>query len=303
MIVSITRLLIACALFASVTLAQDPSSIRDRFKSENYTVAWGVAPCYSKESSLEIGSGSGHGGQLEWLRFRTVDGKVEILSIGLDEGWNPYNSKWGPDSVPVVVKRGSTTAIAYASLLKDIATVSSARITPVQRNRVTMTSSSFWVAARLYANGRTLLDLDWAGYAGSLREPEYVKPEITVALAREAVSKIKLEESSLTPAERRWVSDKFIADWKRLSDRDFYWWVAERLIMIVGVAGGETALPTLIEIMRSNVNGGPSDRRIYYAINAITRITSKDVRPRPVEDMDLESTRRSVLESLKDREK
>jgi len=79
--------------------------------------------------------------------------------------------------------------------------------------------------------------------------------------------------------------------------------VAERLIKIVSVAGDETALPMLIEIMRSKVNGGPSDRRIYYAINAITRLTGNDVRPRPVEEMDLETARQKVLEALKDRGK
>ena len=44
----------------------------------------------------------------------------------------------------------------------------------------------------------------------------------------------------------------------------------------------------------------PKKRPAYYAINAITRILKKDVREKPVEEMDIEKTRKKVLELLKD---
>jgi hypothetical protein len=286
---------------ATAAWPQTNASIKQRFKSKNYTVTWGVEPRYPTGAQLEIGYGNGHGGGLAWLRLRPVDDGVEVLSIELDEGWHPYKSKWQLDVVPVVVKRGRITGRAYTSLLKAVATVSSARLKRVNRNSVEWASSDFWVATRVSSSQRILLDFDWAGYSNSVDEPDYAKPEIAVALAREALAKTKLDESSLSPTERRWASTKFVEDWRRLAGRQFYWWVAERLIRMVGVIGDDTALATLAQIAGRNVSGGPDDRRIYYAINAITRLTGKDVRPRPVEEMDLEPTRHKVLQMLKDR--
>jgi hypothetical protein len=46
----------------------------------------------------------------------------------------------------------------------------------------------------------------------------------------------------------------------------------------------------------------PSDDRcIYLAINAVTRLTGIDVRDRPVEEMDIENTRKKILELIDDK--
>ena len=49
---------------------------------------------------------------------------------------------------------------------------------------------------------------------------------------------------------------------------------------------------------RRDVSDG---RCIYYAINAVTRLTKTDVREKPVEEMDIEKTRFKVLELLKEK--
>jgi hypothetical protein len=63
---------------------------------------------------------------------------------------------------------------------------------------------------------------------------------------------------------------------------------------LVGVVGNAAAVPTLRGILARD----PKDRTVYFAINAITRLTGKDVRDMPIEDMDVEKTRRKILELL-----
>ncbi|MEP6705098.1 MAG: hypothetical protein ABJB34_09870, partial [Acidobacteriota bacterium] len=222
---------------ALVVWPQTDAQVKQKFKSENYTVRWGKRPSYPPDAELVIGYGSGHGGSLGWVRFRPVEGGVEVLSIELDEGWNPYKSKWGPDVVPVAVKRGKLAKRTYASLLHDLAIVSSVRMRPIQRNSITMSSGDFWAASRLTVGNRKLLDWDWAGYPGSLHEVEYAKPNVGVELAREKIAKMPHKDHSLSVEERRWADAKFIEDWNKLSQRELYWWVAERLIMLSGQIG------------------------------------------------------------------
>jgi hypothetical protein len=288
------------SIAASIVLPQADASIRKKFKSKNYTVTWGAVLGFPRSSQLEVGYGNGHGGTLRWLRFQPSDIAVEVLSIEFDEGWHPYDSKWQPDLAPLTVKKGVMPRDAYTLLLRQLAIVNSARLRPIQRLSVEGSSNDFWVSARVAGRNHALLDLDWAGYWDSLGEINFAKPSISVDLAREAVSKKALAEHNLTSDERRWVIAKFIKDWQRIKDRDFYWWVAERLIIMIGPLGDNSVIPTLLEILDKPPVGGPSDRRIYNAINAITRISGKDVRPKPIEEMDLDTTRLKVLAIFKD---
>jgi hypothetical protein len=185
---------------------------------------------------------------------------------------------------------------AYAALLRDLAVVDAAELKPIERNFLSRSSYDFWVYARLTAKKKTLIDLDWAGYHGSSTEVEYAKPRAAVNLTREAIKGLDFKEHTLTEVERGWASAKFARDWKRFKDSKFHWWVRERYIMTIGVIGDPTALPTLREIL----GGDPKDRCVYHAINAVTRLTKKDVRDNPVEEMDVEKTRRKVLDLLRD---
>lgn len=290
----------ALSLAAGLTAhAQSDKSIREEFVSKEYSVSWEKARKFPTDAEVNIGFGSGHGGTLAWVWFRPSGTIVEVLSVELDEGWNPYKSKWQPDVVPVSVKRGILEPGKYIALLRQLAIVDSARLTLIPQNTARSTSADFWVAADIAKDGRKLMSLDWAGYPTSFDEVEYTKPRIAVALAKKALSKIALAEHTLNPAERTLVSSRFVANWKKYKDRTFYWWVRERAIMITGVAGDKSSLSTLTDIISGSIKGDPADRLIYYGINAVTRITGKDVRPKPVEEMDLELTKHRVLEMIK----
>jgi hypothetical protein len=106
----------------------------------------------------------------------------------------------------------------------------------------------------------------------------------------------------MTDEERAWASDKFVRDWMKFKPLEFHWWVRERYIETIGVVGDKAALPVLREILATSPPQGQareaSDARcVYYAINAVTRLTKKDVRVKPVEEMDLEATRQKALDS------
>jgi hypothetical protein len=134
----------------------------------------------------------------------------------------------------------------------------------------------------------------------------YARPQAATILAREAIKGLDFKDHALTEADRAWASAKFGRDWKTIKDADFHWWVRERYIVTIGIVGDATALPTLRDILaaeppKEKSQRASDDRIVYHAINAVTRLTKKDVRDKPVEEMDLEKSRRAVLELLRDK--
>jgi hypothetical protein len=192
---------------------------------------------------------------------------------------------------------------AYAGLLRDLAIVNSAELKSTTRGG-SGSFTDFWVHARLTAERKTLIDLDWAGYQSRGAEADYAKPQVAVRLAREAIANIDFAEYTLTAEERAWASAKFARDWKQFTNLMTHWWVRERYIVMTGVVGDAEALPTLRAILEETSTERfmreTRDRCVYHAINAVTRLVKKDVRDRPVDEMDLERTRRKVLDLLRD---
>jgi hypothetical protein len=214
------------------------------------------------------------------------------------------------------MKRARMNREDYARLLRDLAVIDSARLTPLNADWA-WSSNDFWVYSRVTGNGEVLQGLNWAGYQSGREEANYAKPAAAVALAREATETLEFEDYMPNDEDRRWASAKFTRDMKKFRDVEngkemelSHWWVRERYTQVVGVIGDETALPALREILvrapaerhkydSPEIDMSQSeDRKVYHAINAITRLTKKDVRPKPVEEMDVEATHRKVLELL-----
>ena len=292
------RVLSVCTvvLLTMLACAAEPDAVRlgKYLKSANYTVSWKPAAAYDPDSELEMGKGSGHGGTLGWMRFVPATDGVEVLAVQLDEGWHPYQSKWPPDIAPVTVTQARMGREAYASLLRDLAALSAAELRPIRRNSTSGSSNDFWVQVRLTTGGKTSIDYDWAGYAGSLNEIQYAKPSAALALVRETTADLDFRDHDLTGKERDWAGAKFARDWTKFRDRDFYWWVQERYLVVIGVVGNATAVPLLQSILETE----PKGRCLYHAINAVTRLTKKDLREKPVEEMDVDRVREKVLDSL-----
>ena len=285
-------------LFAISVFGDEPNidQVKKKFKGGAYTVTWGTPAIFDVNSELEIGNGNGHGFTLGWLRFLPGKDGVEVISLQFKEDKKHYKSKWPLDNESTVITHTKMKQETYASLLHDLAIADSAQLEKTPQLKASITSSDFWVYAQLNLNKKTLLDYNWAGYRSTFDDIAYTKPQAMVALAQEAIKGLEFKEYVLTEADRRWASEKFIRDIKVLSNMQFTWWVKERYIIMIGSVGDITALPALRDFLRMNAE--PTNRLVYYAINAITRITKKDVRDKPVEEMDLEKTLPKILELL-----
>src|SRR5687767_10673608 len=115
----------AFAVFITIALASSAfgaeselDHVRNALNGENYTITWGPPRTLDPAAELEIGDGNGHGFTLSWMRFRPEKDDVHVLSIRLDQGRHPYNSKWPPDRAPVTVKHARMKCDAYNALLR-----------------------------------------------------------------------------------------------------------------------------------------------------------------------------------------
>lgn len=263
----------------------DIASIKKQFESENYTVTWGEPPRYDQRAMLEIGEGNGHGFSLDWLRFLPGKDEVVVLSIG-------YRERSGK----VSVKRATMKPEDYATLLGGLAVIDSVKLKPIRRNSAGFSSNDFWVSAYLATEKKGLIDLDWAGYEGTTAELEYAKPRAAVVLAQEAIKGLQFKNQVLTEEERGWASTKFARDWKKFKTRQFYWWVRERYVLLIGHVGDHTAMPTLRDILKGDLK----DRSVGHAVGAVTLLLKKDVRVRSGDKVDIEKSRNKLLELLRD---
>ncbi|MGL6096853.1 MAG: hypothetical protein ACRC7O_13785 [Fimbriiglobus sp.] len=274
----------------------NPAKLEKFFDTKNVRVVWKAAPAVDAGATLVVGDGNAHGGWLQWYRFQPANDRVDVLFVDLDEGWHPFRSKFPPDRAPVTVKSARMTSQAYATLIADISAVAAAIVEKRNPEATGFSSNNFWVSARLAQGDKVLVGLDWAGY-DSPREAELIaKPNAAVTLARDATAKLKFRPHELTAEERTWASAKFVADRKTYINSKSHWWVLDYSIVTVGVVGDATALPALRDIIQAN----KLEYDVYAAINAVTRITKKDVRGKPVEEMDLDTVRPKVLELLRD---
>ena len=310
------RLLLTGLAFIVISSAfcaePDNERIHKLLTSDDYTVRWGTPVAYSPGAELVIGDGNGHGGTFGWIRFKPNKDGIDVLSIQFDQGWHPYDTKWPPDRAPVKVKTVRLSLEDYAVLLHDIAIIDAATLKFVPRNGFSTSSNDFWVSVQLSTDKESFIDLDWAGYQGSLEAPTFAKPRAIIKLARAVVEKQKLKKHTLIDAERVWASKKFIHDWEQYKNDTSYWWVREHMIETIGVVGDKSVIPVLRKIIVAisrakegedrfaEMGRDAKNRSVYYAINAVTRLVGKDVCPKPVEEMDLESTQENVLERIKD---
>ena len=157
------------------------------------------------------------------MRFHPRQGEVEILSVELGKGWQAYESKRPLDNGSVAVKHAQMKCDAYAALLRDLAVVGSAELKPIpikagKGERICLSTLDFWVFARLTASGKTLFDLDWAGYEGDLHEAEYARPQAAVGLVREAVEGLDFTDGSGKgcAARQQWPAELVIGTGPRM---------------------------------------------------------------------------------------
>lgn len=278
--------------------------VKKLFRSEYYTVSWGTPALIKTDADLEVGDGSGHGGTLAWLRFRPEKDRINVLRVQFDIRRQP-DSKKSPDGSPVRVHRAEMKPDAYTVLLGDLAMVAAAKLKEAAEIPNGFGTADFWVYARLSVGKKQHLDEDWAGYPTS-REAEFAKPQAAVTLARDAVTKLDFKEYTLTAEERGWASEKFARDWKKFEGKEYYWWVREWYLEVIGTVGDKSVLPTLRDILASEL---PKDHRMgaskyrcaAHAVTATERLTKSKLWGPEGQDGDINTARRKALDLLRDK--
>jgi hypothetical protein len=282
--------------------------------SDDYTVQWGKVAKIDPTAELEVADAHDHfPWNLDWYRFRPGKDGVEVLSIRYSGGvGKEKGDKWPKDANAVRVGTARVKTAEYEKLLHGLAVVDSATLKEVEREGVSFTWHHFLWHTRLTANKKTLLDLHWCGAPGSQEQLKYPKPQAAMRLVEEVVWSLDFKEYKLTDDDRAWASAKFFRDWKTLAKNEETWWVQDRAFSVIGEVGDNSVLPIFRDILNEEpVKVDPDDPRTeqgkqmqeygwYRAINAATRLLKKDVRDKPVENMDVEKTRKKVVELLKD---
>jgi hypothetical protein len=288
----------AVLIVMSVVMWQPDADIARHFlKSDQYTVKWNEVGEVDSSAELEIGDGSGHGFTLRWLRFTPRKDQVEVLSITLEEDRPRFVSKWPPNIFSLKVQKAEMSLPGYTAMLRQLAILQAAKLKVRKNARDFGSSGDFWAHARLATIEKTLFEQEFAGDKSGYRALEAAKSRAMAALVCQMIVPLKFQETALTKEDRTWASAKFARDWKGFLQEDFHWWVCERSIQMIGLVGDDSALPVLREILDRD----KEERVVYYSINAITRLTNKDLRDKPVEEMDVKKTRECVIDFLKQR--
>ncbi len=290
------------SLLMLLCCSQAPDDVQSLLESKAYQVVWNNPDIPDPQTTLEVGSGNGHGGTLHWLRFQPGQVHVEVLAITYDESRVRYQSKWPPDRAELKVQRGLITKDAYSSLLSKIGWLQAAKIEPRKQQTATTSSADFWVSVYGVWKSVPVIDHDWAGYSNSNDERRYAVPRAIAALAARSIKSANAKDYELTAADRSWASRRFNRDWQKFDKSKTHWWVRNRYLSMIGLLGDKSVYPTLSKVLREHdPNQKPGQFAVYYAINAATRLTKTDVRTQPVEEMDLKENAAKVLEVLKDK--
>lgn len=236
---------------------------------------------------LEAGTGSGHGSTLSWYRFRPGGESVEVVQVGYSGSRTPYETPWPPDEAPVTARAGTMSLQDYALLLRVLQVLAAAEIVEKSSRSYSFSTADFYSQFSVSGPDRILHQDEYAGYRSSSDAPHYARVRAATDLIEDALKAVVLAELPADRIDRVWVTDRFLRDWDRLSrNKSSCWWVQERLLVIVGRLGDGRSLPRLAAIIR---DGDAKDRKVYYAINAATRLLGRDVRTHPPEEMKIDA--------------
>jgi hypothetical protein len=229
---------------AAVDQDSHPSRPASLIEGKTFTVEWKEAPEWEPETEIDVGSASGHGGNLRWIRLRPTGEGVEALEL-------EYRGRsLGRKEPPTVTARlGRLSRSAYAEVLHDLARIEAARLVPDPPSGLRAlweSTADFWASIRV-ARGETIrFEDEWCGYPNSTDEVRYAKVAAAVARIRRAVREAEPAAHEPTAEERLWSSRRFTRDWKRHKGRGGdYRWVRERSPFLVASVGDAAALAAL----------------------------------------------------------
>ena len=261
-----------------------------------FNIEWGQPKTLDTNGRLELIFASTDGPDLSVTRFQPGENEVDILTVAVNLKDIEHRPKWPDDRAPVEAKRGSMKLDTYQQLLRDIAQIESAKLTLKGKPLGSPDYHEDWFQVEFFTERKPSISMFWFGVGDFDRTGNRTKSLGANILGYRAIKDLPCSEAQLTDEDRAWASKMFARQWRRVdkwSLREEM--LEEALIVLIGAVGDNQALSKLGRIIRHD----DEPKLVYHAINAVTRITGKDLRTKPVEEMDLEANKEQILDLIK----
>ena len=263
-----------------------------------FNIEWGQPKTLSAAGRLELISASTYGPNISVTRFQPRENEVEVFKVSVSLKDISHQSKWPDDIAPVEAKRGLMKPNDYKKLLHDIARIESAKLTLKDKPFGSPGYYEEWIQVEFFTERKPSISMFWFGdgnFDGTGRRTKTLGANLVCG---RAIENVEFSDAELTDNDRAWASKMFTRQWRRVdmwSSREEKF--EEALIVLIGAIGDNEALSKLGRVIRHY----DEPKLVYHAINAVTRITGKDLRTKPVEEMDLEANKEQILDLIKQR--
>jgi hypothetical protein len=267
----------SCTPLAAQEVAIVEARIRREFadeKSAKLVVDFGCDAAARDASEIVFESGSGHGGTLELVRFRSeAGGRVTIRRLG----WSHYAK---PQRL--TIERAETTRANFDGMLAKsrVALVARphvvrlmARDGSIGLGVVSMSSVDFHLLLRIEDEQGRITESRFTGYASSGEKERFVPLRVATEPVTKLLEALSFLSDTATAEDRAFVTTRFLATMTTSPA----WWIRERYVALVGELGTVDAVPALVALVSQKGDAG-SDRTREGAIDAIARITGFDAR-------------------------
>ena len=243
----------------------------DRFK-----IDWGETAETDPATILDVAFGERDSGPTTWLRFVPAKESVDVLRLELDAG-------------ALKVTRASLAPAAYHDVVSVIAAIGEGQLHDESGRDRHMGGKPLWRRVSTEKEGAVGVDLEYGGLQGPPFAGNLARPRGAVVMALDAIKPLAFKESTLEAPDRAAISARFNRAWKWIESAQFFGWIRERSLQLVGLAGDASALPLLRSIVSCADAKSPELAAAVAAAARLLAITA------PAE---LEEARRKILEAI-----
>jgi hypothetical protein len=200
----------------------------------------GPAIVLARPCTVDVESGSGHGGSLVMARIRVGDATTTVERLSYQERRGDAKSSTGEAS------RAEAPTSAVRPLLDAVRALSRAQVTTRAGEAGGTSSNDFFVLVRACAPAPAPSPTwEFAGYAGGADAARYAAPAAVVSMAQGIFDQLKWTPVPAADLRRTHFSDAFERN-RDLCVADLHSWVMDRSVEALGWFGDRGALPTVV---------------------------------------------------------
>lgn len=259
-----------------------------------YTPLCAAAQGAIQEVVVELGFGHSFGRTISILSLRRAGTAWKATWLGLERAKGTKVSAWADEHTDGVRVRAFDPKASAALEAVDFASAALSVTLSIPKKPGNglgisgwSSSGDFYVAVKVA--GTTTAERQFAGYAGSDAQLDYLPLRVAAEHVLALVAPEKYPETTLDTAAKTLFTDRVLARKDDL-DRDFHWWVREAYVRAAADAGDARLLPLLVGWL-ALPSGSSEDRTRIAAVQGIVGLTGDDRRfgpkgaPRAVADV------------------